>query len=67
MRVIAIANQKGGCGKRADEVGPISWTGLCGACGPKLHVQAVDELHYHRGPAFQSWRRGMATRGRASS
>lgn len=51
--------KRGGCGKSSVEVGPISWGGLCGTCGPRKHVEAVDELHYHSGPAFESWRRAM--------
>jgi len=37
-------------------VGPISWRGKCGDCGPRLAEQAADELHYHSGPVFDLWR-----------
>lgn len=49
--------EKGGCGKNATEVGPLSWTGLCGACGEKKHVSQLDALHYRRGPEFDHWAR----------
>jgi hypothetical protein len=48
------------CGKHADEVGPISWRGKCGKCGPMLAMQAADDLHYHRGPVFALWRARIA-------
>lgn len=48
------------CGRHESEVGPISWRGKCGDCGPMLAVQAYDDLHYHRGPVFEHWRRRCA-------
>ena len=48
------------CGKHRDEVGPLSWTGLCGACGPAVFEQHNDQLHTHSGPWFTHWRRAMA-------
>jgi hypothetical protein len=48
------------CGKHKREVGPISWRGKCGVCGPLLAVQAADDLHYHRGPIHRLWRQRMA-------
>ena len=48
------------CGKHRDEVGPISWRGKCGACGPRLAEEAADALHYHRGPIFTLWRQRIA-------
>ena len=48
------------CGKHQSEVGPISWRGKCGKCGPRLAEQANDDMHYHQGPVFEHWRRRMA-------
>lgn len=48
------------CGKHAREVGPISWAGYCSVHGPQVRDQANDDMHYHRGPYFDHWRRRMA-------
>lgn len=48
------------CHGHMTEVGPISWGGLCGVCGPKRSTENADGLHYKRGPELQRWRRGMA-------
>ena len=48
------------CGRRDSEVGPISWRGKCGECGPAIFHANADDLHYHRGPYLLKWRRGMA-------
>ena len=52
------------CGKHRSEVGLISWYGYCGTCGPEVRNQANDDMHYHRGPVFEHWRRrGAASYG----
>jgi hypothetical protein len=48
-----------GCGKHADEVGPLSWTRQCADCGKARLIENVDGLHDHTGEALQRWRRGM--------
>ena len=48
------------CGGHRSEVGEISWAGYCIACGIFVRDQANDDLHYHRGPTFEKWRRAMA-------
>ena len=48
------------CNRHRDEIGPLSWTGLCGTCGPLLSEQANKDLHYHQGPVFDRWRERMA-------
>ncbi len=48
------------CGRHRDEVGAISWTGKCQFCWPVIFEQNLDGLHYHAGPYFKHWRRGMA-------
>jgi len=48
------------CGKHESEVGPISWRGKCGTCGPAIAERANDELHNHAGPTFEHWRRRLA-------
>lgn len=47
------------CGRHRDEGASLSKRGLCPDCG-RLHLSdALDNLHYHRGPVFAAWRRGM--------
>jgi hypothetical protein len=48
------------CGKHRDDVGPITWRGYCAKCARRREVDALDDLHFHRGPTFAAWRRGMA-------
>lgn len=52
--------QRGGCGKHAAEVGPISWRGLCRQCGMIRANRMYDDLTAHSGPGFELWREGMA-------
>jgi hypothetical protein len=47
------------CGKTDDEVGPISWNGLCQADAIAAVAENVIGLVEHRGPALERWRRGM--------
>jgi hypothetical protein len=49
-----------GCGKHRDEVGTLSWTGLCTPCAVARVSENVDGLYYMRGEPLQRWRRGMA-------
>jgi hypothetical protein len=37
----------------------LSWRGLCGGCYRRIYNDANDDLHYHRGPVFEHWRRAM--------
>lgn len=48
------------CGAHKSQVGAISWEGYCIACGIFVRDKANDDLHYHRGPTFEKWRRAMA-------
>ena len=48
------------CGRHVRDVGPISWRGKCGDCGPRLAMENQDALHYKRGPELTRWRRAMA-------
>jgi hypothetical protein len=48
------------CGGHRDEVGIISHTGKCVECGKAILKDNILGLHYHRGPAFDRWRRGIA-------
>jgi hypothetical protein len=48
------------CGRRREEVGLMSWTRLCGDCAAARLNENIDGIHFHRGPAFLRWRRGMA-------
>lgn len=48
------------CGKHRSEVGEISWAGYCIEHGIAVRTQANDDMHYHRGPYFEKWRRAMA-------
>lgn len=51
---------KGGCGRTTDEVGPLSWEGLCPDCGDARRVANIRDLMDHSGPWFDHWRRSMA-------
>jgi hypothetical protein len=48
------------CGKHTSEVGPLSNTRLCAACGPAKAREHLIELAGHSGPAFLHWRRRIA-------
>lgn len=50
-----------GCGKHRDEVGTLSWTGLCTPCAVARVAENVDGLYYMKGAPLQRWRRGMAS------
>lgn len=47
------------CGGHKGSVGEISWAGYCIRCGIAVRDRANDDLHYHRGPTFEKWRRAM--------
>lgn len=49
-----------GCGKSSAEVGPLSWTRLCEACGLERVAENIEGIATHTGPAFTRWRRAMA-------
>lgn len=49
-----------GCGKHRDEVGTLSWTGLCTPCATERVAENVAGLYYMEGEPLQRWRRGMA-------
>ena len=51
---------RGGCGKHASEVGPISWNGLCLACSTAHVAENVIGLANHQGAPLRRWRLGMA-------
>ena len=48
------------CGVHRDEGASLSKRGYCTKCGPALHRQQLDDLHYHRGPYFKAWRQALA-------
>ena len=45
-----------GCGRHTDEVGELSHTRLCRACGPAILAASVIQQQAHDGPIFQHWR-----------
>jgi hypothetical protein len=47
------------CNGHVDDVGHLSHTRLCGACGVKLARRAALDLANHGGPYFDAWRLGM--------
>lgn len=51
---------KGGCGRKAWECGPISWRGLCTECSHRNVHENCDALHTMTGPLVVRWRRGVA-------
>jgi hypothetical protein len=48
------------CGGHRDDVGTISWSGLCLTCGHRLHAQSLDELKAHDGVIYRHWRGRLA-------
>jgi len=48
------------CGKHTDEVGPLSWTGLCAEHSVERYISNVHQMHTRSGPNFLKWRRSMA-------
>lgn len=48
------------CGRPTSEVGPLSWTRQCERCAVARLTANNLELHDHRGPWFDHWRRSMA-------
>jgi len=38
------------CKRHRDEVGPLSWTGLCPDCSHERFEQNIDQLRSHTGP-----------------
>lgn len=48
------------CGKRHEDVGPISWSGLCNTCGKQRARDNLGDLMEHSGPWFRHWRRSIA-------
>lgn len=48
------------CRRRVADCGDISWRGKCRECGPQMMLDAIDELHEHRGPTFHYWRLRIA-------
>ena len=49
-----------GCGRSAEEVGPLSCTRQCESCGERNLWRNVNGLHGHDGEVFLAWRRRMA-------
>lgn len=41
------------CGGHTDEVGPISWSGLCPRCGPERMVENIVGISTKSGVAYQ--------------
>jgi len=52
------------CGAHRDDVGPLSWTGLCGDCGVQLMEVNAISIHAHEGSAYlrQQVRQYLAAR-----
>jgi hypothetical protein len=48
------------CGKTAEEVGPISWRGLCVEDAKRAVAENVVGLATMTNPARDRWRRGVA-------
>lgn len=47
------------CGRHRDEVGLLSWSGLCIDDARAILNENVDCLHYKRGEPLRRWRRGV--------
>ena len=48
------------CGRFAKDVGELSHSRLCSACGPAILADNVRQLVAHDGPRFQTWRHRIA-------
>lgn len=48
------------CGKRDDEVGPISWRGNCLICAKLLLNENIEGIALKKGPAHRRRLRGYA-------
>lgn len=48
------------CGRHVDEVGPLSWTGLCPDDSVDILVDNVGQMMARSGPNFDRWRHAMA-------
>jgi len=48
------------CGRHRDEVGELSWTGLCGDCGVALLNENAIGISTKTGPAHRRRLRGIA-------
>jgi len=48
-----------GCGKPSSEVGDLSYTRLCAACGHARLEENIVGIATHSGPAFLRYRRAM--------
>jgi len=48
------------CRRHRDQVGELSWTGLCTECFTRRFYENNIGLHTMTGPAVARWRRGMA-------
>ena len=49
-----------GCRRHVSEVGVLSHTRLCEACGRARFDENWQGIHLHRGPAFHRWRETTA-------
>ncbi len=48
------------CGRHTDEVGPLSWQGLCIEDARERLSTNIDQMSARSGPNFDRWRRSMA-------
>lgn len=48
------------CNRHESEAGEMSATALCADCGRARVEENIRGIHFHTGPAFERWRRGMA-------
>jgi len=48
------------CGRHTDEVGPLSWSGLCAHDSVERFTDNVGQMIAREGPNFDRWRRSMA-------
>jgi hypothetical protein len=49
-----------GCGRHRDEVGGISWSGLCRDCALRAVETNLEALDTRQGYNYTRWLRGMA-------
>lgn len=47
------------CGRKSEDVGGISQTGLCPEHGREALLSNIEQMHARSGPNFAKWRRSM--------
>lgn len=61
--VEAVAKRKNAtcrrCGEHRDDVGPLSYNGLCATCGVGTAADTMRQMAAKQGPKYDAYRRGV--------